>query len=183
MSGRNIDAREAGRGAARPGLTAEQATTRLLRWTLEEIVPPPEREPRGRGLPRYAYPQETGAVLAVVSDLFDSGAIAGRDQLRDVWRFLSIPRDESDSPIITHILEEIEAGKTAWFVVAVWRHEIDGTFQKTCGVRFAGEEGEPMESPSFNHVAVGDWVIPLHRLLSRFATRASNVVDFPGARA
>lgn len=164
---------EAAELAAAPGRTAKQSRSRWHRWIDAGIIPEAAETARGHGGEAFLYPQSAGAIAAVLFDLFDAGAVTGRDQLASMWRYFAEPQHAGGEPLITHVLAEVEAGNPCFLVFTLWRHQHTGEIVPTCGVRFHDELERPFEAPSQFHEPVTKCVTPLHRLLARF------VADLP----
>lgn len=60
--------------AAGPGRTAAQAGSRFTHWREAGVIPTDEQV-WGPGGPAYVFPRSTGAVAAVLFDLFDAGVV------------------------------------------------------------------------------------------------------------
>lgn len=165
--------KDASRIAAGPGRSAAQCAARWHRWVDAGIIPPaiglaPGGDTNGR--PAFLFPQWAGAIGGVLFDLYDAGAVTGRDQLASMWRYFAEPHHEGGQPLIEHILAQIAAGNPVWLVLTIWRHEITGEIQPTCATRFADEMDRPIDAPTPEHANVADYVIKLHQLLARFAS-------------
>ncbi len=160
--------------AARPGRTRAQAGSTLNYWRTLGIVPHDGEVPAPGGK-AFLYPQWTGAIFAVLCDLHDAGVVTAKDQLRGMWRFLAEPHGEGIRPHIEHILDAIAAGECCFLVMTMWRDEVSGAYQPTCATRFEDEYDKPIASPTPRHDPVAEYVINLHVLLKRFATKDSNV--------
>lgn len=162
--------------AAGPGRTAAQSGSRFNRWCEADIIPRDEHV-WGPGGPAYVYPQSTGAVAAILFDLFDAGVVRDKGQLGRMWRFFAGPH-EGGPTLIDQTLDAVADSECCWLIMTMWRGAKNGEFQPTCAVRFEQEYDRPVEAPSADHEPIAEYVINLHVLLKRFATRDSNVLPF-----
>jgi hypothetical protein len=163
--------------AAGPWRTPAQNVSRLNYWREIGVIPTDGQE-WGPGGFATIYPSGTGAIAAIMFDLFDAGIVAGKKQLSDLWRFFAEPHAEGVRPHIVHILDAVAAGECCFLVMTMWRHASSGETQPTCSTRFQDEYDKPIVAPSSHHEPVAEYVINLHVLLKRFASRETNVHPF-----
>lgn len=162
--------------ATRPGRTQAQAGSLLNYWRTLGIVPH-DGEVSAPGGKAYVYPQCTGAIFAVLCDLHDAGVVTEKRQLGGMWRFFA-EHHADGAPLIDQVLDAIADGECCWLIMTMWRNEKTGEPQPTCSIRFEHEYDRPVTAPSADHEPIAEYVINLHVLLKRFATRDSNVLSF-----
>ncbi len=160
--------------AARPGRTKAQAGSRFTHWREAGVIPTDEQV-WGPGGHAYVYDQSTGAIFAVMCDLFDAGIVTGKLQLRGMWDYMAQPHADGCHPHITHILDAIAKGEACWLILTLWRAAAAGEFKTTCCTRFEDQGDKPIEAPTADHEPVGEYIVSLHKLLERFASTESNV--------
>lgn len=146
-----------------------------FKWWVQEGIIPPDGEVPAPGGKAFLYPQWAGAAFAVQCDLYDAGIVTGKRQLRAMWDYLAAPHAEGCHPHITHILDAVAKDEACWLILTMWRHRGTGELQPTCCTRFEDQADKPIAGPSEDHEPIGEYIVPLHRLLARFATADSNV--------
>lgn len=159
--------------AAGPGRTRAQAGSRFTHWREAGIVPTEEKV-WGPGGHAYVFPQSTGAIAAILFDLFDAGIVTDKRQLGRMWRFFGEAHENRPSQIDL-VLNAVAAGECCWLIIVMWQNEETGEPHPTCSTRFVDDYDRPVPAPSASHVPVAEYVVNLHVLLKRFATQDSNV--------
>ncbi len=160
--------------AAVPGRSETQAKSRLNRWKDLGIIPPDGEIP-ARGGKAYVYPQTTGAIFAVLCDLFDAGIVVDHERLRGMWGYLAEPHAEGCHPHITHVLDAVAKGEACWLILTLWRDPQTGDFKKTCCTRFEDQADKPIAPPTPDYEPLGEYIVSFHKLLDRFTSAESNV--------
>jgi len=173
-AGDKLKTGDVAKGATGPNRTLAQASSRFNRWREAGIIPA-EDHVWGPGGKAFVYPQTSGAIFAVLCDLYDAGIVTAKRQLRTMWEYLADPHAEGCHPHITHILDATAKGEACWLILTQWRHSETGAFQPTCCTRFEDQADKPIAGPSPEHEPLGEYIVPLHKLLDRFTDAESNV--------